>query len=371
MDDMKQQQEAPLPSPPSRRRIALTVCFHSSCAIWSTILSKSALNGIEAPVTLLALQTTVQVLLLTTVGTITGWIQLQRPGSTWWSLLPLTIARLVGILAKTYCLASVNASVYQIARGLLLPFTLLLSLLALRPRPYYPPVSLVGSAMVMAGFGAGMAADYSQVLTSGKGILLGIGSSLTTAIESVVVKRFLGKSSKGMWQMVWMSNVMALAFYVPLLPLSGELGTFFSVFDIDSNSADLDPAAGSTKALLHRFLGSAMLTGLSAFLLTIATFMQIEVTSPTTHMIVTAGRGVVQSSLAILVLGDVVTADRVGSMALILAGTALYGWASDRYNQQKKKGEPRGDYALVANHEVQLEAQDKEARIGGKERSRA
>lgn len=65
--------------PPSRLKIALVVLFHSSCAIWSTILSKSALNGVEAPVTLLALQTTIQVLLLTVIGGFTGWVKLYRP----------------------------------------------------------------------------------------------------------------------------------------------------------------------------------------------------------------------------------------------------------------------------------------------------
>ncbi|KAK0383036.1 hypothetical protein NLU13_8952 [Sarocladium strictum] len=321
--------------PPSRMRVALTVLFHSSCAILSTILSKSALNGIEAPVTLLALQTFIQVLLLTAIGSFTGLVELHRPLAAWKALLPLTIARLVGILAKTYCLASVNASVYQIARGLLLPFTLVLSLLVLRPRPYYPPLSLAGCALVMAGFGAGMASDYSQMLTSGKGVLLGVGSSLTTAIESVVVKRFLGKSPEGMWQMVWMSNVMATAFYVPLLPLSGELPTFLSLFDVTSDTA-------------RSFLGAASLTGISAFLLTIATFMQIEVTSPTTHMIVTAARGVAQSSIAIAVFGEVLTTDRAGSMLLILGGSALYGWARDRYAQQKK---PPADYIPLTNKE--------------------
>lgn len=69
------------PQPPSRRRIALTVLFHSTCAILSTILSKSALNGIDAPVTLLAFQTTVQVVLLTTIGYFTKWITLSRPVS--------------------------------------------------------------------------------------------------------------------------------------------------------------------------------------------------------------------------------------------------------------------------------------------------
>jgi GDP-fucose transporter C1 len=64
--------------PASRLRVTLTVLFHSSCAILSTILSKSALNGIEAPVTLLALQTFVQVLLLTTIGSFTGLVELHR-----------------------------------------------------------------------------------------------------------------------------------------------------------------------------------------------------------------------------------------------------------------------------------------------------
>lgn len=67
--------------PASRTRVALTVLFHSTCAIWSTILSKSALNGVEAPVTLLALQTTVQVLLLTSIGVFAGWVKLSRPTS--------------------------------------------------------------------------------------------------------------------------------------------------------------------------------------------------------------------------------------------------------------------------------------------------
>ncbi|CAG7556267.1 unnamed protein product [Fusarium equiseti] len=322
--------------PPSRMRVALVVLFHSSCAIWSTILSKSALNGVEAPVTLLALQTTIQVLLLTIIGVATGWVKLYRPLNAWIALLPLTVARLIGILAKTYCLASVNASVYQIARGLLLPFTLFLSLLVLRPRPYYPPISLVGCAMVMAGFGTGMLADYSQMLTSGKGVLLGVGSSFTTAVESVVVKRFLGKSQEGMWQMVWMSNCMAVLFYIPLFPLSGEMATMSNLFTVES----IDIA--------RQFLSSACLTGVSAFLLTIATFMQIEVTSPTTHMIVTAARGVAQSSLAVVLLGELLTADRAGSMALILTGSAIYGWARDRYQQSKKAA---GSYQLLPREE--------------------
>ncbi|KAH7347500.1 hypothetical protein B0T11DRAFT_142148 [Plectosphaerella cucumerina] len=339
-------------SPPSRTRVALTILFHSSSAIWSTILSKSALNGIDSPVTLLALQTTVQVLLLTGVGLLTGWIEMRRPLSAWKSLLPLTAARLVGILAKTYCLASVNASVYQIARGLLLPFTLLLSLVVLRPRPHYPPIALGGCAMVMAGFGAGMAADYAQMLTSAKGIMFGVGSSFTTAVESVVVKKFLSKSSEGTWQMVWMSNVMALVFYGPLLAATGGFGLIASIATGQPLPTAEGAAPDAAAASGNQFLHAALLTGLSSFFLTIATFMQIDVTSPTTHMIVTAARGVAQSSMAIIFLGETLTTDRVGSMILILSGSTIYGWACDRYQRAKKEG---GQYKPVPGGEAQAE----------------
>lgn len=73
--------DQPEAAPPSRTKVALTVLFHSSCAILSTILSKAALNVVDAPVTLLALQTGVQVALFTIVGVFTGWVQISRPPS--------------------------------------------------------------------------------------------------------------------------------------------------------------------------------------------------------------------------------------------------------------------------------------------------
>ena len=250
----------------------------------------------------------------------------------WKALFPLCLARWVGILAKTLCLAAVNASFYQIARGLLLPFTLLLSYALLRPRPYNPPLALAGCGVIMAGFVAGMVSDLSRMLTSHRGMALGIGSSFTTAVESVVVKRFLGKGDEGMWQLVFMSSSLQLLLYAPLLVLSGELRAL----------ASMSPAA------LAAFARSAVLTGLASFLLTLATFLQISVTSPTTHMIVTAARGVAQSGLAVLLLGERVTGGRVGSMVCILGGSVVYGVAKDRVRELKAAAAPGSAYAPVA-----------------------
>ena len=71
----------PAPAPPSRLKVAATVLFHSSCAISVTLISKSALNGITLPISLQALQTAVQVLLLTAIGVPLGWIRISRPAS--------------------------------------------------------------------------------------------------------------------------------------------------------------------------------------------------------------------------------------------------------------------------------------------------
>ncbi|THV97803.1 hypothetical protein D6D27_01907 [Aureobasidium pullulans] len=345
---------------PSRTKVALTVLFHSSCAVSVTLISKSALNGIEAPVTLLALQTFVQVVLLTLVGKPLGWIKFSRPLSAWKGLIPLMLARLVGILAKTFCLASVDASLYQIARGLLLPFTLLLSHFFLHPRPYNPPLSLFGCGMIMMGFATGMITDLGAMLTSIKGLLLGVGSSFTTAVESVVVKRFLTKGDEGMWQMVWMTNCMALACYLPLFIISGEYTVFSGLYN---SAMDLDVAnavaATDASGQLHAFLYTAVATGGASFLLTLATFLQISVTSPTTHMIVTAARGVAQSALAVLILREAVTMGRVWAMVCILGGSAVYAWGKDRVKQRTEKADDRGMYEKLN----ELEARESEESV--------
>ena len=240
---------------------------------------------------------------------------------------------MVGVLAKTYCLAAVDASFYQIARGLLLPFTLGLSYLFL-PSKYatFPPLALGGASIVCFGFGLGMITDMNKMLTSSRGLVLGVGSSMTTAIESIVVKRFVGARAKetgeGVIQMVWMSNVIAIGLYVPVLIFSGEL------YD-PAIQALLFPSKDNAASMLGSkntdFLYTCTLTGLCSFLLTLATFLQIRITSPVTHMIVTAARGVAQSAIAVALLPhERLDKGRIGSMVCILGGSALYGWAEDR-----------------------------------------
>lgn len=71
-------EERPAPKQ-SRLKIALTILFHSTCAISSTLITKTALNSLDAPILLLALQFTVQVGLLTAIGVPMGYIKPLKP----------------------------------------------------------------------------------------------------------------------------------------------------------------------------------------------------------------------------------------------------------------------------------------------------
>ena len=226
------------------------------------------------------------------------------------------MARLIGILTKTFCLEVVDASFYQIARGLLLPLTVVLSLILLRPRPRLTPSMLASITIVVFGFALGFAFDLRSTATDFAGLALGIGSSLTTAIESVVVKRFV-MGHKSMLQLAYMSCALQLAALAPLVFLTGEAQRL----------------TASSEVLLRFFLGATAM-GITSTLLVLATFLQIAVTSPITHTVVAAARGVAQSLLAAFVFREALTGSRLASMAILTAGTLLY-CLSKEWEQQR------------------------------------
>ncbi len=237
-----------------------------------------------------------------------------------------------------YCLAAVDASFYQIARGLLLPFTLLLSAMFLgRPFHKIPRHTLLGCAVIITGFVIGMFADLAAMTSSVKGLVLGVGSSMTTAIESVVIKKYVSKDAKngGMLQLVWISQVIALIMFLPVLVISGEINPTSMVNGLKSQAG-----SNTFDSALQLFSPKLAWSGVFSFLLTIAAFLQISVTNPVTHMVVTAARGVAQSILATVFLkGESLSAERILSMGFILSGSALYGWSEDKANTEKKLAE--------------------------------
>jgi len=225
-------------------------------------------------------------------------------------LASTAILNLLSLSMGNYCLRFVDASFYQVARGLLLPFTVLTSYFMLRARPSLRII--LSCAIVTLGFFVGVFLD--QVNVSGLGIFFGMLSSLMTALHAAVMKRGFEVVDGSALAMSWYSNLLSSMLLIPFIILVGE------------GPAVLDIISGRAEGLSTFLIGSAV-TGSVGFLLSIATILSIKITSPITHMISSAVRGVAASFLGVAIFGDILTSGRIWAIVLILGGSIYYTWA--------------------------------------------
>lgn len=267
---------------------------------------------------------------------------------------------------NTLCLRSVDASFFQIARGLLLPFTIGVAALqtGLSPRANV----LRAAALVTVGFFLGISpssffrsSDFpstggtiaSDSPLGGMGLsvkgldrdkvvalIYGSLSALMTAIHAVMVKNAVKTLDGSVLRLTYWNNFMSGFFLVSLEPfhvrfrvvfthsslissenptppsqfpcilLNGEASIFVEKFLVPLAQSSTAPLNAATTALaLERstFLTGSMITGFFGFLLGLAGLLSIKVTSPVTHMVTSASRSVLQTLLGVMLLGEIVT----------------------------------------------------------------
>lgn len=119
---------------------------------------------------------------------------------------------------NNYTLKYVDASFYQVARGLVLPLTVATSYFFLHARPSLK--ILISCAIVTMGFLVGVFLDGNY--PSPLGILFGVLSSGTTAIHAVIIKRALDLLNGSALDLAWYSNLLSSIVLLPLLIIAGE-----------------------------------------------------------------------------------------------------------------------------------------------------
>ncbi|EPY50336.1 triose phosphate transporter [Schizosaccharomyces cryophilus OY26] len=304
--------ESQLPSsssaPPSRLKIFFAVASQILFAILVTILNKQALNVVRAPLLMLSLQMAFTATMVKVYWRLSSNASQTLHLSSVKQLKKFIFVKILGIVSKTYCLSFVPVSFYQISRGLLLPFTILLSFLLLRQKTHIFP--LTGCFLVMLGFVFGVQFEQHVPFI---GVALGIWSSFTTAIESVAVKHYVHEFPT--FDLIYIFATYMSAFCLCLSVFSLEL---FNVVKTVSG-------AEVTKFSLILLAASC-----SNFYLNIATFTQIKVTSPVSYMISVAARGVLQTIFAVTFLHETLYVNRIYGVILILGGTTLYTLAKER-----------------------------------------
>lgn len=120
--------------------------------------------------------------------------------------------------SNNYTLKYVDASFYQVARGLVLPLTVLTSFIFLNTRPSIR--ILLSCSIVTVGFFVGVFLDGTDVSTLG--IVFGVASSLMTALHAVVMKRSLDVVGGSALHLSWYSNLLSAMVLAPCVLFVGE-----------------------------------------------------------------------------------------------------------------------------------------------------
>ena len=165
------------------------------------------------------------------------------------------------------------------------------------------------------GFFVGVFLDGTEV--SVIGVTFGVMSSMITAIHSVVIKRSLDVVKGSALHLSWYTNLYSAIALVPVIIVAGEIPAIVALF------AEPGPLTTGVSPLNTFLWGSAITVcavkrkrgtladdrtqGVFGFLMSIASLLSIKVTSPITHMVSSAVRGVVGSMLGVWLFKDVIT----------------------------------------------------------------
>ena len=297
------------------------VLFYICSATALVLLNKTILAAFGTPFTALWCQSIVSACL---ARSFSGSNFTDRPlYETLKEQMDLNTIAAASLILSALSLQQVDASAFHtIARSLTIPFTVILAFLFLGSRP--TKTSLFGCLLVAAGFAStvGLVFDSSRGLGFTKlGMILGVCAAGVAAMHSVMIKQAVDRKLTDS-EMIYYSNVFYVIVGFPLMLLE-DLKLLDILRDQES---------------LVIFLAGTGLTGAIAMLFNLAVLSQVKFTSPLTHAISSAFRGVVQSLVSVYALREPFTGNKLTGMVLVTIGTLFYllGKTGDSKKKAKK-----------------------------------
>jgi len=236
--------------------------------------NKAVLNAApDLPFLYLFNQLAIAVVLLHCASFLTTKVQIPKfEVHTIKKLTPVVTVNIVGLIFNTLCLRGVEASFFQIARGMVLPLTIVVSSIHTFTRPSTKVV--IAAGIVTLGFLTGVSPSKDLPISASPSIIsliYGLLSSVFIAVHAVLIKASLPHCNNSTIELAYWTNLGSALMVAPFILLDGEIGTLVELTD----SVEWD---GRT------FVYGSMITGVFGFLLCVAGLLSIKITSPITHM---------------------------------------------------------------------------------------
>jgi GDP-fucose transporter C1 len=317
-------------------KVAAVVSFYMSAALVMVFTNKFVLtNFSDLPLLFLLNQLVIAVVLLHIAALLSSKIEIPKLDlGTSRKLFPVVFVNVVGLVFNTLCLRGVEASFFQIARGLVLPLTIAVAALHTHARP--SKKVLAAAVVVTLGFflGVNPSGIPAASVPSFMSLVYGVLSSLFIALHAVLIKTSLPHCHNSSIQLAYWTNAGSAALLLPFILLNGEHAKFHELV---------------TSSDIRIFVWGSAVTGFFGFLLCVSAVISIKVTSPITHMFSSAVRSVFQTLLGVWLFGDILTASRAVSIGVILGGTMYYTWV--RALESASPPKPIDIESLKSTHE--------------------
>jgi len=236
--------------------------------------NKAVLNAApDLPLLYLFNQLVIAVILLHGASLVTDKVQIPKlEAHTARKLTPVVSVNIIGLVLNTLCLRGVEASFFQIARGMVLPLTIAVSCAHTHARP--SARVFIAAGIVTLGFLTGISPNKNLPVSASPSVVslvYGMLSSLFIAVHAVLIKASLPYCNNSTIELAYWTNLGSAIMVAPFIFLNGEVGTFLFL----TRSAEWD---GRT------FVYGSVITGVFGFLLCVAGLLSIKITSPITHM---------------------------------------------------------------------------------------
>ncbi|CAG8530915.1 6631_t:CDS:2 [Diversispora eburnea] len=187
-------------------------------------------------------------------------------------IAPLTFMYVMMLTFNNMCLQYV-----EVARSLSIIFNIIFTYTLLGGKTSFP--ALACCSVVFMGFVIG---SYGEINFSWEGIIYGVASSVFVALYGIYVKKTLIYVENDQWRLLHYNTTLSVFLLFPLVLFSGELQDIVNVHFL-----------GETN-----FWILMIFTGITGFIINIAMFMQIKVTTPLTNTISGTAKACFQTALA-------------------------------------------------------------------------
>lgn len=195
-------------------------------------------------------------------------------------VLPLTVMFVCMITFNNLCLKYVGVAFYYVGRSLSTVFNVVFSYLMLGQRTALGAIVCCG--VIVGGFMLGVDQEGVAGSLSVYGVLFGVLAAASVALNSIFTKKVLPAVDGSIWLLSYYNNILATVIFLPVVLLCGEAPAIMLLF---------------TNASLSYWL-LLFVTGMFGLAIGYVTGLQIQVTSPLTHMISGTAKACAQTVLA-------------------------------------------------------------------------